>query len=113
MTRIVFLPRAEEGANDWQQSGDVFRLNEGDIRANLAPPKRLSAERIPSPWAARDFMKWRLEDQKSGSGKEGTKILRALVLLQFLRLMEGENVGLRAGEEGFHRLARVLLRPAH
>jgi hypothetical protein len=113
MTRIVFLPRAEEGANDWQQSGDVFRLNEGDIRANLAPPKRLSAEGIPSPWAARDFMKWRLEDQKSGSGKEGTKILRALVLLQFLRLMEGENVGLRPGSEGFHRLARVLLRPAH
>jgi hypothetical protein len=113
MTRIVFLPRAEEGANDWQQSGDVFKLNEGDIRANLAPPKRLSAEGIPSPWAARDFMKWRLEDQKSGPGREGMKILRTLVLLQFLRLMEGETVGLRAGAEGFRRLARVLLRPAH
>jgi len=113
MTRIVFLPRAEDGANDWQQSGSVFRLNEGDIRANLAPPKRLRAEGIPSPWAARDFMKWRLEDQKSSSGKEGTKILRALVLLQFLRLMEGQEVKLRAGAEGFRRLARVLLRPAH
>jgi hypothetical protein len=113
MTRIVFLPRAEDGANDWQQSGDVFRLNEGDIRANLAPPKRLSAEGIPSPWAARDFMKWRLEDQKSGLGREGTRILRALVLLQFLRLMEGEEVALQPGAEGFRRLARVLLRPAH
>ncbi len=113
MTRIVFLPRAEEGANDWQQSGSIFRLNEGDIRANLAPPKRLRAEGIPSPWAARDFMKWRLEDQKSSSGKEGAKILRALVLLQFLRLMQGEEVALRPGAEGFSRLARVLLRPAH
>jgi hypothetical protein len=113
MSRVVFLPRAEAPENDWQQTGPVFRLNSGDIRVNLAPAKRLSAEGIPSPWAARDFMKWCLEDQKSVTGRHAAKILRTLVLLSFLRLIDGTEITLTEGPEGIERLGRVLLRPGN
>ena len=113
MTRLVLLPRAEDSLNDWHQSEDFFSPNGGQIRANLAPSKRLSVDGIPSPWAARDFMKWRLEDQKSDAGKEAVRIFQTLTLLQFLRLIEGREVALVVGADGIGRLAKVLLRPGH
>ena len=112
MTRLVLLPRAEDSLDDWHQSEDFFSPNGGQIRANLAPSKRLSVDGIPSPWAARDFMKWRLEDQKSDAGKEAVRIFQTLTL-QFLRLIEGREVALVVGADGIGRLAKVLLRPGH
>ncbi len=113
MTRFVLLPRAEKEENDWHQDDPIFSLKSGVIRDNLAPPKWLNAEGIPSPWAARDYMLWRLEDQQSDKGQEAQRILRTLLVLQFLRLIVGEELTLSEGPEGIERLARVLLRPAH
>src|SRR5258708_35208667 len=111
MTRLVLLPRAEDSLNDWHQADDFFSPDGGQIRANLASSKRLSIAGIPSPWAARDFMKWCLEDQKGDLGKDAVRILQTLTLLQFLRLIEGSEVTLVEGQNGAGRLATALLRP--
>ena len=114
MTRLVFSSSTGRRS---QRLASGRQCLQPERRSN--PGKPGAVQRLQRRWYSFAmggfgiFMKWRLEDQQIDTGKDAVRILRTLVLLQFLRLVEGKEITLVEGEDGIGRLGRVLLRPAN
>ncbi|HLH78569.1 MAG TPA: hypothetical protein VKV28_17340 [Candidatus Binataceae bacterium] len=110
MARMVLLPTGDWPSGGQKLPGDaeIFQVAQLEVDKILAPQERLLAEGIPSPWARKRLMLWRLENLNTPEGREAEQLLRTLLLLQFLGALRPQVVELRPGSSGFQRLARVL-----
>lgn len=81
---IPLLPRPEGEDEFVQQQPGFFALNVEDVKRRVAPAKHLAPAGIASLAAQVSFFEWRLQRQDEPEGREVARVLRLIVLLQFL-----------------------------